>query len=360
MPRRSLALFVMLLVAACSPETAVTTTSTSIAATTTTSIATTTTAAPTTTSTIELPPDATVEVLLAPYSEMGPDWTELFLPYGADEEHLGTSIGGEGNIMWGPDYGAQTPDRTWWFFDAANLRLAQFSEDGAYLGQVPMPNELLVSGIYFQYQMPIALDNGWVTGWGFRGDDTSILRLIDGELSQLTVPGAEAWVNTDGAYLYAISFEDRTPLRLDPDSGTVEATDWLIARDGSRYRVSLDQTAHQVLVEMPDSGITRTLLLRHSEDPAVGAFSSIEVETGEDGTLFFYFTGAPVTDESSGIGGYLSIGPDGAVSQLEPVSDPFSPSDGGNGGRLGVTPGTSDPWVMNIDEDGVRIYTRGG
>jgi hypothetical protein len=292
---------------------------------------------------------------------MGPEWTELFLEYGEDEQHLGTSIGGEGNVMWGPEYGTQLADGTWWFFDAASLRLAQFAGNGSYMGQVPMPEDLLTSGIYFQYQMPIALDNGWVIGFGFRGEnDTSILRLIDGGLSQVGVEGVIAWVTTDGAYLYGLSFEDNAPHRLDPDTGIVEPIEWLVARDGSRYRVTIDQGVHEVLVEMPDSGITRTLQLRYSEDPTVGAFSSIEVETGADGTLFIYFTGAPETDESFGIGGFLSIAPGGAVSAVEPISDPFSLSDPGSGGRLGVRPGTSTPWIMNIGEDGVHIYTRDG
>jgi len=359
------ALVLVLFLIACSPETATTTSpatsSTTAAPTTTTGAPTTSTSAVVATTSEAQPADATVEVLLAPYSEMGPEWTEVFFPYGDDEQHLGTSIGGEGDLMWGPEYGTQAPDGTWWFFDAASLRLAHFAEDASYLDQVLMPTDLLTDGIYFQYQMPIALDNGWVTGFGFRGEDsTSILRLIDGELSQFGVTGIVSWVNTDGIHLYGLSFEDGTPQRLDLEAGTVEPLEWLIARDGSRYRVTLDQGEHEVLVEMPDSGITRTLLLRYSEDPEVGAFSSIEVETGVDGTLFFFFTGAPEGNETLGIGGYLSIGPNGAVSRLEPVSEPFSPSDPGTGGRLGVRPGTSMPWIMNIGEDGVHVYNRSG
>ena len=73
-----------------------------------------------------------------------------------------------------------------------------------------------------------------------------------------------------------------------------------------------------------------------------------------------YITGAPESDESLGVGGYLSISPLGVVSEVEPVRDPFSPSDPGSPARLGVTPGTATPWLMMIDEDGVRIYTRQG
>lgn len=103
----------------------------------------------------------------------------------------------------------------------------------------------------------------------------------------------------------------------------------------------------------------RTLQLRYSEDPDVIAHGGIEVETGFDGSLFILMYGAPESDEGLGIGGFLMISPEGVVSDVEPIRDPSSPADPGSPARLGVTPGTSNPWLMMVDEDGVRIYTRG-
>ena len=47
------------------------------------------------------------------------------------------------------------------------------------------------------------------------------------------------------------------------------------------------------------------------------------------------------------------------MSEVEPIRDPLSRLHPGSPTHLGVTPGTSDPWLMMVDEDGVRIYTRG-
>ena len=89
------------------------------------------------------------------------------------------------------------------------------------------------------------------------------------------------------------------------------------------------------------------------------AHAGIEVKTGVDGTIFMLLYGAPESDETMGIGGFLTISPDGVVSDVEPIRDPSSRSDPGSPAHLGVTPGTSTPWLMMVDEDGVRIYTRG-
>ena len=54
------------------------------------------------------------------------------------------------------------------------------------------------------------------------------------------------------------------------------------------------------------------------------------------------------------------MSPDGQVGQMEPIVDPFSPSDSGSPSHLGVTPGTSTPWIMVVWEDGVHVFTKAG
>ncbi len=337
----------IVLIAACSGEATVTTT--------TSTLVTPTTAQPTST-TNALPADESVIVSLAPYSDMGPTWSELFFPYGEGEEFLGTSPGGDsGSLEWGPEYGTQTPDRTWWFLDAASLRIAHFGGDGGYLDQIPMPEDLLVSGLYFQYQLPQALDDGSVAVGGF---DRPLLRVMDGAIAGADVEGNIPWPTTDGTHLYGSSFEDGTLLRIDPANPVIEPVDWLTTRAGTRFRVTVVED--EVLVEMPDAGLTRTLQMRFSEDPDVAARAGIEFETGVDGSLHILFYGTPVSDETLGIGGFVTIAPDGEVGEAESIADPFSPSDPGSPAHLGVTPGTSTPWVMLIDEDGVRVFTRDG
>lgn len=340
--------------AACTRGTDTTTTgaptTTVVATTTSTAAPTTITMAPSTTAAAE----TTVPLLLAPVSEMGPGWTEQVFPYGETEEFLGTSPGGDG-VLWGPDYGTQTPDGTWWFLDAARLRIAHFDGDGTYLDQVLVPEDLLVNGVYFQFQMPQALDDGSVAIGGF---DRPLLRIVDGEISGLDVENGIPWDTTDGEQLYGMSFEEGMPRRLDPNDPVIEPVEWFGSRDGSRYRVTVIED--EVLVELPDIGVLRTLQMRFSEEPDVAVRAGVEVETGEDGTMFIMFNGAPTSDETLGVGGIVSVGPDGTVGEVEPTVDLFSMSDPGSPAHLGVTPGTSDPWLMVVGEDGVHVFTKDG
>ena len=328
----------------------VTTTATDVP---TSSTGSTTTVAPTTSA----PTEQTVTVLLSPFSEMGPGWTEQTFPYGEGEEFLGTSPGGDG-LMLGPEYGTQTPDGSWWFLDAANLRIAHFAADGTYLDQVVMPEDLLVDGLFFQYQMPQGLDDGSITAGGFPSEDTmSLLRIAEGQATGATFEGAVPLVTTDGELLYGVG-DDGAPHALDPAQPILGPVDWLLARDGNRFMVTVN--GEGIVLELPDAGLTRTLQMRYSEDPDVVAHGGIEVETGVDGTIFIVIYGAPESDETLGIGGFVSVTPDGQVSQMEPIVDPFSPSDPGSPSHLGVTPGTSTPWIMVVWEDGVHVFTRSG
>jgi len=108
---------------------------------------------------------------------------------------------------------------------------------------------------------------------------------------------------------------------------------------------------------MPEASFDHTFDL---EAGGVGgaAFVSVEAATGEDGSLHLLLIGVAEGDESVQLAGYLSISGDGAVGPVEAVRDPFSPSDPGSPAHLGVRPGSSDPWLMFVDEDGVRVFTR--
>ncbi len=343
------ALAFSLLLGACTPGTP---------ATTTTLAPTTTETAALTTTTVPVMADETQEVLLAPFSELNASWTELLLPYGETEAQIGTSPGGDG-LMLGPEFGTQTADGNFWIMDAAKQRAAVFDSSGDYLDQVLFPEDVLVDGLYFQYQMPQALDDGSIAVGGLRGlDSAALLRIVDGSVSSSTFEGAIPWATTDGTYLYGLSFEDSAPYQLDPDQPPGNRVNWLMTRAGTRFSILVQ--GDEVVIELPDAIIpmTRTLQLRFSEDPSVIAHAGIELETGVDGTIFLLLYGAPESDESLGIGGYLSISSQGEVSDVEPIRDPFSPADPGSPAHLGVTPKTSDPWLMMVDVDGVRLYRR--
>jgi hypothetical protein len=360
--RRLVLLLTILITATACIREAATTTTTALtttsehAPTTTNGPATTTTTIPQTTSTTE-PQGDTVTVLLYPLGEMGEGWTDLVFPYGTSEDTLGTAPGGEGLTL-GPEYGTQLSDGSWWFMDAAKLRLAHFDNEGDYLGQVEVPENVLVDGQYFQFQFPIGLDDGTVLASGFRGEaSTALMFMRDEVITEETIDETVPWVTTDGALLYGFSAADDAPAALDPSSVTPSDVEWFQARDGSRYMVTVGDS--EVVVDMPDAGVTKTLQLRFSEDPEIAASAGIEVETGIDGSLFILIYGAPVSGDIFDIGSLVRISPDGHVGEAEPIAQIFTPADPGSPSHLGVTPGTSNPWMMVIGEDGVHVYSSG-
>jgi hypothetical protein len=221
---------------------------------------------------------------------------------------------------------------------------------------VAVPPEILVDGQYFQFQNPIGLNDGTVIASGFRGEASTALLILSDQttISETIIDASVPWVTTDGSLLYGFSLADDAPTSLDPPTFEVTPTEWFLARDGSRYMVTVTDT--EVIVELPDAGVTKTLQLRFSEDPEVAAGAGIEVETGADGSLFILFYGAPISDEIFGIGSLVRIRPDGFVEEAMPIVDPFSPADPGSPSHLGVTPGTSSPWLMVVAEDGVHVY----
>lgn len=336
------------------------TTTTTAATTTTATVETTTTTVPeTTTTTVTTTPPDDATLVVPPVGEIPTSWQEtLFIPYGSGEEALGTAPGGDGGSLdLGPEYGAQDADGGWWFLDAAKLRIAHYTAGGDFVDALPVPEELLTNGIYFQYQSPRVLDDGTLVATGFGSAQTRVLLMADGTLSAIAVPREVGVRVDDGRLLYGHAFDgDPGPVVIDLEAGTTAPTEWFHARNGDRFRITAE--GDRLRVEMPDAGFDRTWDLEAGE---IGgrAFASVEAATGEDGSLHLLLIGIAEDDESLQLAGYLRIGGDGQVGPLEPMRDPFSPSDPGSPSHLGMRPGSSDPWLMFVDVDGVRVYSRG-
>jgi hypothetical protein len=350
---RRLVALVALLVIACGPG-ATTTTPTSTAPTTTTTTAAPTSTAPTTTTTTSLPGSYVLPVAAA---TMPSSWTEVFLiPYGETPQTLGTSLAGDGEgLQLGPDYGAQAPDGSWWFLDGAKQRFARFGDDGDFIEAVEVPEDLLVDGLYFQFQLPRVLDDGTLVVNRLGSGTTTILRLSEGTFATTVLNRQFVPRTDDGATLYGFDIENTLLLEVDPTSGDTTETEWFRTRSGSRFRITA--APGELTVTLPDVSVEHTLTFEAAE---VGgsAFLSLEVAAGEDGTLHLFIIGFPELDESLQLAGYLTIGADGALGALEPLRDPFTPADPGSPAHLGVRPGSSTPWLMFIDQDGVRVFRR--
>jgi hypothetical protein len=284
-------------------------------------------------------------------------WSEVFLiPYGETPETLGTSLAGDGEgLQIGPDYGAQAPDGSWWFLDGAKQRMAHFGDDGQFIDAVEVPVELLVDGLYFQFQLPRVLDDGTLVANRLGIDTTTILRLSEGDFETTVLNRQFVPRTDDGVMLYGFDIENTIPLEVDPGSGSTTETEWFRTRSGSRFRITV--ALGELTVALPDAAMEKTLTFE-AGDVGGSAFLSLEVAAGEDGTLHLFILGFPERDESLQLAGYLTIGSDGTLGPLEPVRDPFTPSDPGSPAHLGVRPGTSTPWLMFIDEDGVRVFRR--
>lgn len=329
--------------------------------TTTTVSATTTQVASTvagTTTTVTTTMDGIDSIALPVAGEtMGPGWVEeLFLPYGDTEETLGTSPGGEGGSMdLGPEYGAEAPDGTWWILDAAKTRLARYDAGGDYLGAVPLPEGVLVDGVYFQFQLPRVLADGTLVAFGYRAEGTAILRADATGVDQIMLPFLMSPRADDGALAYG--FDETGALHaVDPVAGIALPVEWFLTQTGARFMLALGSDGLRIVLPDAPVPVDRTLPLVTAADPTIPAFGSLEVTTTADGRIHLLLLAASSADETTQLGGYATILPDGTVTPVLAVRNPFTLSDTGSPAHLGAAFGALRPWFMVVDVDGVRIY----
>lgn len=350
--RRSL-IAVALLVTACDSGS---TTTTDLATTTTATTAATTTTPAVTTTTATV----AVDVLELPVAatQMGPEWVEvLFVPYGDTDDTLGTSRGGDaGSIDFGPEYGAQAPDGTWWFLDVAKTRLARYTATGDFIDGLTLPPEVLVSGIYVQFQLPRVMADGTFVAFGYRDDQTAILRATSaGVIDQVLLPGTLGARADDGELVFGFD-GGGTAIAISPIAGTITPVEWFLTQTGARYRFSMTETG--LRIELPDAPVPvdRIVPLVAASEPTAQAFGSIEVATTADGRIHLFIVGASEADESVQLAGYTTILPDGTVTAMVATQNPFTPSDPGSPAHLGAAFGAEQPWLMIVDTDGVHVY----
>ncbi len=297
------------------------------------------------------------EIVLSEPSALGSSWSELFaLPYGDAPEQLGTSLGGDGEgLQWGPSYGTQLPDGTWWFLDTAHVRLAHYSETGDYLGETRIPKRYLAGGEYVQYATPLALSDGTVVLQSTTPDDSAMLLLApQGDLSRVELPGYVGVKGTDGTQLYGFA-EDGTAVRVDPLTGTLTPVDSFVGQSGRPYSLSVAQG--RVELTRPEFALDLPVTAAGRESSTVHL--SLEATDGADGVISLLIAG--MIEDSPGeitdLAGFVRIDATGRglVESVRPLTTPSDPADGL---RLGVRFGDSRPWLMVIDSDAVRVYRR--
>lgn len=286
---------------------------------------------------------------------MDPAWVEIMvLPYGDDVEHLGTSPGGDGEgIMWGPQYGTQMPDGTWWFLDVARFRIAHFSDEGDYLGEAVVPPNFLAQGQYFQFQMPQALADGTLV---LSNPTAQSLLLFDGEaFSSVGLADRFLVKNTDGSLLYGFSGEEME--RADPRNGEVEGVEGFAGPGGHEYSILVSGSE----LHFEIGGADLHLPVVWGSSPEAEVHPALEAKMDGEGTLHVFVTGfvEEVPGEITELVGYFTVDQAGFVSPVDDMRSPFSPSDPGSPAHLGLAP-EGTPWLMFVDTDAVRVFRREG
>ena len=301
-------------------------------------------------------PLVTQTLALSEPTSLSSRWTRIQrLRYGPATDQLGTSPGGEA-VLWGPDYGVQVPDKTWWYADAAKLRLAHFSDSGHYLGQVRLPAKYLNQGIYFQWDNPIALADGTVVLSSTTIDSPGLLLLSPRrKLSRVALDTFVSVLVTDGTRLYGFS-EQGAKVRVNPRTGAVTPVSRFKGQGGRSFDVSVG--TGYIAVTRP--GVNLRLNLVDPAHPTTPVHPSVEVVMGATGKLWVLATGIVEVslEEVYEVGGLFNVDTDGSVSAVSRIRTWYSEADPGDGRHLGMRYGGTHPTLMFIDTDAVRVYRK--
>ncbi len=295
-------------------------------------------------------------LMLRPPGRLGRKWRRIQkIGYGTGVAELGTSPGGE-NLDWGPDYGVQVPDRTWWYADAAKKRLAHFGNRGRYLGQVKIPKKFLEQRQYFQWANPFALADGSVVLTSTTIDSPALLRLAPSQkLKRVALRRFVHIVVGDGTSLFGFD-ENGTQVRVNPLTGKITVASDFRGQGGRPF--SLTAAAGHLLLTRP--GVNLRFDLVDADHPSLVVHPSVEAVMGANGKLWILVTGiVEVTpDEAHDVIGVFAVDADGNSSPVRRVRTPTSDSDPGDGNHLGVRHGGSRPTLMFIDTDAARVFRR--
>lgn len=303
-------------------------------------------------------PPSTVSRTLTPPGPLGSGWTRIAkIGYGTASALLGTSAGGDaGSIQWGPSYGTQVPDKTWWYADSAKRRLAHFSDSGTYLGRVTIPASCLSQGVDFQWQNPQALADGTVVLTSTTIDSPGLLLLSP--TSQLRTVALDRFVSvviSDGHRLYGFD-ENQEKVQIAPRTGTITTVPTFAGQTGDTFNITVAPS--YLTVTRPDVSVRINLAASGFEGAIV--HPGVEAAVGTDGKLWLLITGMVELDPDHTplVLGILNVTTTGVVSPVSPVRRPTSESDPADGHHLGIRYGGRHPWLMFIDTDAVRVYRR--
>lgn len=277
------------------------------------------------------------------------------LTYGNATSRPGTSPGGEG-LDFGPSYGVQLPDRTWWILDAAKRRLAHYSDAGGYLGQAALPTKYLHLGLYVQWANPHALADGTVVLTSTTIDAPALLLLFPtGRFTRVRLDRFVNVVISNGHSLYGFD-EDDSMVRVRPRTGAITAVTDFVGQGGRPFRISVGPG--HLRVRRP--GVNLRLNLADKSHPAATVYPSVEAAMGADGKLWILASGIvePSPGSAHDVVGLFAVARSGSVSVVFKSRTLTSDADPGDGHRLSLRHGGTRPTLMFIDPDAVRVYRK--
>ncbi len=299
-----------------------------------------------------------MDELVVPPAASGllPAWQERFvIGYGAGKALLGTSPGGDsGTLDIGPEYGAPAPDGSWWFLDAAKARIAHYDSSGQFLDRVKVRKKLLVSGRYFQWQLPHVLADGTLVAVRHDPERSWLLRVREGRIDEIPVDGVFAPTYDDGVLLYGFAGRGK-PVVLDPSDGSLQRTSVFRTPSGTPFAVAV---GGRLRLDLPDAGISKVLPI--TTESGAPAHVGVQVRAGADDTLHLFLAGAGEDDESLQLVGATVVSPSGQVAEVEALPNPFNETDPGSPAQLVMAPGSSIPMLVYVLPDGVHVYERTG
>jgi len=279
-------------------------------------------------------------------------WQRLFsIPYGPGHRELGLADSHGGAVTaWGPEFGAQAEDGSWWFLDVQKRRLAHYDDHGRYLGQVHIP------GRYVGLQMLHVLRSGWMFASGGSPQASMISNGRTARRIELPTSYRDAvWDYDDGERIYGQSGEVMTISGWQPQfsRGAPRRT-----AAGVPFIAFLNRThGATVVLQRPDGpgpALTRIhLRSRSARRPLIAMY---EVATDRADRIYLLVYGQSGHRQ---VGALLTVLPSGAIRSSRPIPNTFGAHDPGSPAHLRALLASPRPAVIDDGKTALIVYLPG-
>jgi hypothetical protein len=226
------------------------------------------------------------------------------------------------------------------------------------LREVPIP------GQYVGLQALHVLADGWM--WAQNGISANGSMVSDGVTARrVDVAGAGdgVWTYDDGDTIYALARRPGLPvaiIQVVRGAPVLGQADAVRTPAGQRFAAYLrdPNAGAPLIIELPDAPHPLRLVVPYRSVAApqerVGAF--VEAEAAADGTIYVLLAGSTSGPHSANVAGFVTVSPDGEVSQVLAVPALTSGADPGGAAHLHVDPVTNRPSLIVVGNDAVRVY----